>query len=154
MGQITSARIKLSSESEWHSATWTGSLVTGDSTFDDNGDPVYPENNLQLNVDVPEVGTFDYTATVYVKQGIVGALEDVLEDVLKAEGSLDVGLELVESNILQAETRIKSEQSRLENVEERLILKYARLEKTLTLLQQQMNTVSMLFQATFGSTWA
>ncbi|MHC4464812.1 MAG: flagellar filament capping protein FliD, partial [Planctomycetota bacterium] len=149
---VTSALIKLSSESVWRNATinTAGNLITGDSTFDDNGDPVYPENSLKLSVDVSVEG--DFTATVYVKQGVVGALEDVLENVLEAEGSLDVGLELVESNILQAETRIKNEQSRLEDAGERLILKYARLEKTLTALQQQMSTVSMLVQATFGNT--
>ena len=151
-GIVTRALIKLSSESEWRNLTWSGegSLLTGDSTFDDNGDPLYPENNLQLSVDLSV--NDDFTATVYVKQGVVGALEDVLEDVLEAEGRLDVGLELVVSKIEQMETRIESEQSRLEDVEERLILKFARLERTLATLQQQMSTVSMLTQYTFGRT--
>jgi len=36
-------------------------------------------------------------------------------------------------------------------VETRLIAKYARLEKTLAMMQQQMSAVSMVSAATFGS---
>ena len=42
------------------------------------------------------------------------------------------------------ESRIESEQTRLERVQERLIAKYARLEKLLTTIQQQFSGISAL----------
>ena len=70
--EITSAEIKLSTESTYRDMTISGNIVTGDSSFDDNGDPMYPENALQLSIDVSQEGTF--TATVRVKQGFTGAI--------------------------------------------------------------------------------
>ena len=150
-GTVTRAMIKLSSESTWRNAIWSGngSLITGDSTFDDSGDPLYPENSLQLTVDLSVDG--DFTATVRVKQGIAGALEDVLEEVVEADGRLDTGVEFVEDRIKQVQSRIEDEEARLEDIEARLIAKFARLESTLTMLQRQMSAVSMLTQITFGS---
>ena len=150
-GTVTRALIKLSSESTWRNATWSGngSLITGDSTFDDNGDPLYPENNLQLTVDLSTDG--DFTATVRVKQGIAGELEERLEDVLKADGRLDAGVDFIDNRIDALKSRIEGEESRLDNKEDRLVAKFARLESTLTALQQQMSTINMLTQLTFGS---
>jgi flagellar hook-associated protein 2 len=92
-----------------------------------------------------------YTATVRVKQGVAGALEQALDDTLKAEGRLDIGVEFIENRIRELKSRIESEEDRLEDVQERLIQKFARLERTLTALQQQMSTVSTLTQITFGA---
>jgi len=69
-GAITSAKIKLSTESTYRDATYSGNIVTGDSTFDDDGNPMYPENALQFSVDLSQDDTF--TATVRVKQGFTG----------------------------------------------------------------------------------
>jgi len=49
------------------------------------------------------------------------------------------------------ERRIENEEARLTKVETRLIARYARLERTLTMMQQQMGAVSAVSQATFGS---
>ena len=55
----------------------------GNSTFDDNGNPVYPENGLQLTVDLSQdSGVSPFTATVDVKQGFAGVLQDALDRVL------------------------------------------------------------------------
>ena len=81
-GVITSARMKLSTEAAYRNATINGNIVTGDSTFDIDGEPVNPENGLQLSVDLSQNGTF--TATVRVKQGFAGAMADVLDRVLRA----------------------------------------------------------------------
>jgi flagellar capping protein FliD len=48
------------------------------------------------------------------------------------------------------ESTIEREESRLEDVEARLIAKFARLEKTLTLLQQQYSTVNLLMTSIMG----
>ncbi|MHC4571764.1 MAG: flagellar filament capping protein FliD [Planctomycetota bacterium] len=91
--EITSAKIKLSTETSWRDATWSGNIITGDSTFNDNGGPVYPENSLQLSVDLSQ-GEGTYTATIRVKQGFTGAIEDALDRMLKrTTGSIDIAQE-------------------------------------------------------------
>jgi len=136
-GAITSAKIKLSTESTWRNATWTGNTITGDSSFDDNGDPLYPENGLQLSVDLSSDDT--YTATVEVKQGFTGAIEDALDRMLKtATGSIQIDQEYVDLTLKHIQSRIETEQERLADKEERLILSFARLESALTLIQNQM----------------
>lgn len=134
---ITSAKIKLSTESTYRDASVSGNIITGDSSFDDNGNPVYPENGLQLSVDLSRNGTF--TATVNVKQGFTGAMEDVLDTALKTtNGSLQINQDRVDDMIDNLEERIESEAYRLSKKEDLLIARFARLESTLALLQQQM----------------
>jgi flagellar hook-associated protein 2 len=136
-GAITSARIKLATESTWRDATYSGNIVTGNSTFDDNSDPVYPENALQLSIDLSQNGTF--TATVRVKQGFAGAIEDALDNMLKATtGSIQIDQQHVDDQIEEITERIETEEYRLTVREERLIARFARLEKTLALIQNQM----------------
>ncbi len=139
---IESAKIKLSTESTYRDATWSGNLITGDSTFDDNGKPLYPENALQLSVDLSSTGPF--TGSIRVKQGMVGALEDFLDEILKTNGRIDIAEDILDDKIKQMENTIEREESRLEDVEARLIAKFARLEKTLSLLQQQFGAIGML----------
>lgn len=147
---ITGVRIKLSSESTWRTAPWPDNFVTGNSDFDDNGDPLYPENGLQFTVD-PNQPDETYEATINVKQGIAGALEDLLDQVVEVDGRLDVSKDILDDRIIAMDRRIKNEENRLTSVETRLINKYARLEKTLAMMQQQMEAVSMVSTATFGS---
>jgi len=136
-GAITSAKMKLSTESTWRDATYSGNIVTGNSTFDDNGDPVYPENALQLSVDLSQDNTF--TATVRVKQGFTGAIEDVLDNMLKTtSGSIRIDQEHMDDQLEEIEKKIELEEYRLTVREERLIARFARLERTLALLQNQM----------------
>ena len=153
--QVVSAKIKLTSESTWRDAeTWAGNLVTFNSDFDDNGNPLYPENSLQLTVDLSTDGTYGDVnpIIVRVKQGVAGSLEDLLDTVLEANGRLDISDEVLDDKIKQMESTIEREESRLEKVEARLIAKFARLEKTLTLLQQQYSTVNMLMTSIMGGT--
>jgi flagellar capping protein FliD len=141
-GAITSAKIKTSAESTWRSATYSGNIVTGNSTFDDNGDPVYPENGLQLSVDLSQNGTF--TATVRVKQGFTGAIEDMLDDMLKATiGTIQIDQEHVDDQIEDIQDKIELEEYRLDLREQHLIARFARLEKTLALLQSQMSALGL-----------
>lgn len=136
-GEITSARIKLASESTYRDANYNGNIVTGNSSFDDNGYPVYPENNLQISVDLSQNGTF--TAKVRVKQGFAGAIEDTLDRVLKiTTGSLKINQEHVKDTISGLQDKIELEEYRLTRKEQRLIARFAKLEKTLALLQSQM----------------
>ena len=139
-GAITSAKIKLSTESTYRDATYSGNIITGNSTFDDNGAPMYPENALQLSVDLSQNSTF--TATVRVKQGFAGAIEDALDKMLKVTtGSIQIDQKHVNNQIKYLQERIENEEYRLTIREERLIARYSRLEKNLALIQQQMGAL-------------
>jgi len=139
-GAITSAKIKLSTESTYRDATYSGNVITGDSTFDANGDPMYPENALQLSVDLSQNGTF--TATVRVKQGFTGTIEDALDNMLKVTtGSIQIDQKHVDNQIEYLQEKIENEENRLTKREERLIARFARLERNIALIQQQMGAL-------------
>jgi len=143
-GAIESARIKRSNENEsaWRTATVSGNIVTGDSTFNSNGEPLYPENALQLSVDLTTGGTF--TSTVRVKQGFTGAIEDALDRMLKTTtGSIQIDQASAEDNIKGLQDKIDTEQTRLTKRQERLVAQYARLEKTLAIIQGQMSAFGL-----------
>jgi len=145
-GAVSSARIKLAGESTWRTATYSGNVVTGVSSFDENGDPVYPENALQLSVDLSQDSPpgEPFTATVRVKQGFAGAMQDVLDKLLKAStGSIDIDQEHVDDTLKTLQDRIEEEETRLERKKEQLVAKFARLEKTLALLQRQMGALGL-----------
>jgi flagellar capping protein FliD len=142
-GAITGARIKLDDESTYRDATFAGNIVVGDSTFDDDGEPLYAENGLQLSVDLSQDGVF--TATVRVKQGFAGAMQDATDRILKSTtGVLALDQDSVETRIESLEEDIADEETRLSRREERLRAQYARLERALTMLQRQMSALSAL----------
>jgi flagellar hook-associated protein 2 len=141
-GVITSAKIKASGESTWRDATYSDNIVTGNSTFDSNGDPVYAENGLQLSVDLSQDGTFN--ATVRVKQGFTGAIEDMLNDILKTTtGSIHIDEQRTDDQIKYLQDKIDLENYRLDLKQQHLTARFARLEKTLALLQSQMGALGM-----------
>ncbi|MCX5633808.1 MAG: flagellar filament capping protein FliD, partial [Phycisphaerae bacterium] len=151
--QITGVRIKLSTEPESafrDNSTWLNNLVTGISTFDDEGNPVYPENGLQFTVDLTQAAD-TYTATISVKQGIAGAFEDFLDNVLETDGRFDISQAILDDKTTAIEKKIENEQTRLDKVKQRLVDKYARLEKTLTLIQQQLAAVNQITSSTFSN---
>lgn len=142
-GAITAAQIKLAGDSTYRDASFSGNIVTGNSTFDDNGDPVYAENGLQLSVDLSSDGTF--TATVCVKQGFTGAVEDVLDRMLKATtGSMDIDQDQIDDVMDDIEDKIDSEKARLDREQTRLVARFARLEGILALLQNQMAALGFI----------
>jgi flagellar capping protein FliD len=145
-GEITSAQIKLSTESdsEWRDAEFdSGSdVVTGNTAFDDQGNPIYPENSLQFTVDTTTDG--DYTSTMYIKRGFIGELDETLDDMLNTRyGRVPIAKKSAGTRIKNLNDDIETEQTRLASYEERLIQKYANLEKTLSLIQQQMGALNM-----------
>ncbi|MHC4518467.1 MAG: flagellar filament capping protein FliD, partial [Planctomycetota bacterium] len=143
-GAITGARIKSEDESTYRDATFEGNIVIGDNTFSDGGGPLYPENGLQLSVDLSQDGTF--TATVRVKQGFAGAMNDALDRILKSTtGLLTLDQETVETRIDNLEDDIEEEEERLSRREERLTSRYARLEKMLSMIQSQMSALGAYF---------
>jgi len=145
-GAISSAKIKLSTESTYRDATYSGNIITGDSSFNDNGDPVYPENALQLSIDLSQDGTF--RATVRVKQGFTGAIEDALDRMLKVTtGSLQISQEHIADIIEDIQDKIETEENRLTKREAMLVARFARLERTLALIQHQMSALGFATMA-------
>jgi len=141
-GAVASAQIKSENESAYRNMTIDGNIISGDGTFTDDGDAMYPENSLQLGVDLSQDGTFN--ATVRVKQGFAGAVEDVLDRILKAtNGALTLNQESTDDRISRLKDDIESEEDRLTRREARLVAKYAQLESTLTLLQSQMSALGL-----------
>ncbi|HLB74940.1 MAG TPA: flagellar filament capping protein FliD [Sedimentisphaerales bacterium] len=142
-GVITSAQIKLSDESTYRDMTITGNVITGISTFDSNGDPDYAENGLQLAVDLGADGVF--TATIRVKQGFAGKIEDEIDRMLKiTTGSLILDQQQITDEIEYLDEKIELEEYRLTRKEEYLIRRFAYLEKTLALLQNQLAAAGVL----------
>jgi flagellar capping protein FliD len=141
-GVVTSARIKRADETQYRDATIQGNIVIGDSTLDDQGNPLHPENGLRLRIDPSQDGTF--TATVRVKHGFAGALEDALDRILDATtGSLPLDRKHLDDQIKQLQDRITAEQDRLKRRQAALVARFARLEQTLALLQNQMAALGM-----------
>lgn len=148
-GAITSAQIKLQSEDDYRDMTVDGNLIIGDDTFSSDGlTPLYAENGLYLQVDLSNDG--DYTATVRVKQGLAGSLEDTFEDITKANGRLDVSNETLTDRHNYLTDLITQEEQRLETQEQHLVEKFARLERTLQELQQQLSAVNIVSASVFG----
>jgi len=150
-GVITSAEIKLTTESQEQyreADILKTNLFMGNSDFDDNGEPLYPENGLQITVDLSTDG--DFTAKVRVKQGCVGALEDLLVETVEVGGRLDIAGDIIDDQIEAIGKRIVSEEARLENARQRLVEKFARLERTLAMLQEQLSAAGMLYSMVFS----
>ena len=138
-GGIDSAQIKLVGEPEtaWRIATVNGNIIKGNSTFDSDGNPLYPENGLQFSVDTSQHGTSN--ATVQVKQGSMDSIYDFLDKVLKSTtGTIQIDQKSLQDKSDSIQNKIDSEQARLDKEKERLTTQYANLEMELTLLQNQM----------------
>ncbi len=141
--QITSARIREVG-GEWRDATWDGNVVYGDSSFDSNGNPVHPENGLQFTVDLSKTASSP-TAVITVKHGFAGGLKETLDNLLhRTRGRVPISINSIDTQIKNVNSRISQEQMRLEGVEKRLIDQFSRLEKTLSMIQQQMGALNML----------
>jgi flagellar hook-associated protein 2 len=142
-GTITSAQIKLDSESTYRDMNIEGNLVYGNSNFDSSYNPLYAENGLYLQIDTSSAGTF--TATVNVKQGIFNHLSALLADITETDGRLDVSMNTLNDKYDKLSDDIDDENVRLDTKEEVLVEKFARLERTLSELNSQMSQVSAMF---------
>jgi flagellar capping protein FliD len=141
---ITEAYIKDEDDTEWRSATWSGSLITGASDFDDDGNPEYPENSLQIAVDLSTTGQYGYDTpvSVRVKQGMAGILEDMLKNATGVGGRFDISEDSIEAKMERMADRIDDETERLDRLQLRLTQKYSRLEATIASLQQQLSVIN------------
>ncbi|MHC4721580.1 MAG: flagellar filament capping protein FliD, partial [Planctomycetota bacterium] len=149
-GPITSVEIKTTDET-WSEARTVdaaniiGNSVTANSDFDGNGNSLYPENSLSFTVDLDQLDPVIYMeATIHVQHGFAGDTKDVLDDILTYNGRIPVSKKSISDYIDRLNEQIETEQARLEKYEERLVLRFARLERTLQTINQQMAGLSML----------
>jgi len=145
-GVITSALIK-EAEEDWadaRDATIDGNYIYGSDELDSSYKPLHPEFDLQLAVDTSQTGrTMD--ATVNIRQGFAGNLYEQVDDLLKySSGRVPIAIDSIEDRINLTEKRIEEEERRLERVEVRLVERFARLEKMLSMIQQQFAGIAML----------
>ena len=125
--------------------------IVGDATYTPGvyaGFYDYPENNLTLIVqspdDVPQGGggkedTDGLDLIVYVKQGFAGESKSLADELLKSTtGRIAIARNVHQNTMERINERIADEQERLERQENYLILKFARLESTLSMINQQM----------------
>ncbi len=143
-GKVTSAKIKMSDEkdSAWRDMTISGNMVAGNGTFNSqNGYPVYDENGLHLTVNTSTDGT--YTATIDVKQGFAGALNDALNAATKTNtGEVDIDSNSIQDEIDSLNDRISEETDRLSQEQDTLTTQFANLEATLTQINSQMSVLT------------
>ncbi len=139
-GNITSAKIRVDGETSYRSMEISDNMISGTMAFDDNGDSIYPENGLFLEVDTSTAGTF--TTTVTIREGIFTSLNEILKGISETDGTLDVSITTMEQRLDDLDEDIDDEDARLDAKEESLIQKYARLEAILSDLQNQLSSVS------------
>lgn len=136
---ISSAKIRKQGESTWRDMDIDndGDFVSGGWVMED-GKAIYGETGLTLSVDVSKTAVgVPLTATISVKQGFAGKLEELASEMLQKTGRVPVAQDSLSDKIDRLNDRIEEEQYRLEKVENRLVMRYARLESQLTLIQQQ-----------------
>ncbi|MBN1124199.1 MAG: flagellar filament capping protein FliD [Sedimentisphaerales bacterium] len=141
-GTIISAKIWSEGQTEADARDATidndNDTITGSIALTGNNKYLYDENNLQFTVDTTNVGQ-TLTSTIDVKQGFAGALYDIVETMLNSvNGSVPVSQDALQDSIDNHNNRIEREETRLEKIEERLVAQYARLERNLSLINQQL----------------
>lgn len=143
-GTITSAQMKTEDEdwSEARDAIIDGNYVYGNEEKDSDYRPLYPEYDLQMAVDTSTDGTFE--VTVNIRQGFAGNLYNKVDDLIDfTNGRVTIAQEAAAEQIRNIEKRIDSEIDRLDKVEARLVARFARLEKMLSMIQQQFSGLMM-----------
>lgn len=145
-GTITSAIIKEADE-DWadaRDAVIDGNYIYGSDQLDSNYDPLYPEFDLQMSVDTSQTGR-TMEVSVNIRQGFAGSIYEKVDQILDSSGGrVPIAIDSIESQITATERRIEEEQRRLERVEARTVERFARLEKMLSILQQQFSGLSVL----------
>ena len=82
-------------------------------------------------------------------QRVRSNLQKVMDDIVEANGRLDITSKGIKDNIRRLEGIIEKEEKRLEKLEDRLVARFARLEKNLQLLQRQLAAVGALSATIF-----
>jgi flagellar hook-associated protein 2 len=143
-GNHSQVWIKLTTESEYRQATIDeDGYIIGNSEFSDRSEPLYAENGLQLTAPTTGVPGSELTAVINVKQGFTGNMEDVLDRMLRYNGSITINKNHINDEIKLLQDKIDQEQVRLNSWESRIRAKYARLESILSSFQCQLAALGL-----------
>ncbi len=135
-GNITGARMKLTSESTYRDAKVNGTHVVGKSGN--------PEEALWVHA-VWDGSSSTQSAVMRVKQGLTGEVVTLVEQMQDPTDGLLSNIQDNYNDIVSdIEAKIEDQKSRLDRMEERLNEKYARLERTLSELQSTQSWASSL----------
>jgi flagellar hook-associated protein 2 len=135
-GTLLSAQIKGADEGDdaWRDAVVEGNLIVGAEGT--------AEQFLQVTAAFAGTGTVE--TEVRVRQGIGGRLYDALDTLLDTvDGPLAVAARHCEDAVDLLQTGIDRQQDRLDRLETRLRLKFAKLEQALTLLAAQRSALGL-----------
>ncbi len=126
-GNITAARMKLTTESTFRSATVNAPYVIGTSGN--------PEDGLWVKAEWDGVSTTQ-SAVVRVKQGIAGAIADAIEEMTDFQDGIITNVkDSYKDTVDGLEEAIRKEEERLELIRERLTRQYAQVETYLASLK-------------------
>ena len=141
-GNITGARMKLTTESTFRDATVESGYVVGASAN--------PEGGLWVKVEW-DGSSSTQTAVVRVTQGVAGAISYALDDMLDStEGLIHNIASSYEEIVSHMEDRIEQEEKRLDLIRQQLTQRYARLEQLLAQLQGQSQWVAQMAASMSG----
>lgn len=137
-GVLVSAQIKGADEGQdaWRDATVQAGVIIGDAN--------HPEAFLQVTASYAGTGTVE--AEVRVRQGFAGRLYDAIDDLLDAtDGAVTLVKDRCQSAIDTIDDHIERQQARLTRLEASLRDRFARLERTLTMIEAQRGALAMWF---------
>lgn len=140
-GAITHAGIRQDGQVEWRDMTVNVTTLTGQAGN--------PEAGLTLSANWDSGrGAYTETVTVNVRQGFAGGLYDKLTDLLNStSGAIAQRLGYYDSTIKSLKRNIDLQQRLLDQRNEALKLKFARLETALARLDNQRGAVQAAVQA-------
>ncbi len=142
---ITSAQIRKVGDTTWHDADVVDGKIVGSISGMDAADNYYPERGLQVDFDTTSLASGTYNTVVSVKQGVAGSLSDMVDRYTDGSDSiLSIKKDSLSKMIKSIQDSIDRESDRLDKYENRLKLKYARLEAQIQQMQQSMSAAGIL----------
>jgi flagellar hook-associated protein 2 len=134
-GTLLSARIRTVGEDEWQQATVDGNMIIGA----EGSDGQFLQMTASYNGNATE------TATVRVRQGFAGRMYDDIESMLdRTEGAVSLASARCKSTIDRLDDNIEQQQDRLVKMQNMLMLRFARLERTLASMESQRAALGMI----------
>ncbi|MCE5326288.1 MAG: flagellar filament capping protein FliD [Planctomycetaceae bacterium] len=129
-GVVDSAVIRKSGETAWRNLTINGSVLSGASGT--------PEAGLELSAIWGGGGAGTQSSDVNIQQGLGGALENLLDNMLDpTDGTITGDKNRFDMRITNLDKQIALQQDRLTRKEAQLKAKYARMESMLAQLDSQ-----------------
>ena len=139
-GSISTARTRQTGESAWSFMDISGNTLIGSVGTDEEGLVLTAVND-------GTAGAHTQTATLRIRQGVMGALYDLVERMLDStDGLITLKKNRLDTAIEDVDDRIEAMEKRLKTIETRLRKQFARLEGTLARYDAQRAAVDAMVQ--------